>query len=111
MNINELLLAMQKRPGMYVKSVSFDNIIDYIDAFLSTKRICGINDCKDDYFSSHFPSWVCKYFNMDDEYSRNWDKIIYLNSYSDEDAVEKLFSLSFLFFDEKEKRLNDAENN
>jgi len=101
-SIKDLLLAVQKRPCLYMRKVSFDSVVNYIDIFLSTKRICGINDSADDYFSNHFHLWVCKYFNMDEKFCVHWDKIIYLNSFSDEDAIEKYFSLAQMFFDQQQ---------
>ncbi|MDR5816749.1 hypothetical protein QCE62_24440 [Caballeronia sp. LZ033] len=98
MNIKTLFSAIQLRPGMYVRIVSFDGVVNYIDNFISTKRICGIDEIVDDDFSQNFSHWVCDYFNMNHEFSKHWDKVIYINCSSDEEALEKLFFLAEKFF-------------
>jgi hypothetical protein len=99
MNIKELLEAIRKRPGMYVRVVNFDSVIEFIDNFLATKRICRINDEVDDIFSQNFPSWVCEHFGVNKRFLNRWEYVIYINSSSDENALEIFFSLSNNFFE------------
>ena len=104
--IREQLFAIKKRPGMFLAKVDLDNLQSYlIGYFHSSKDKCTKLDSS---FIYSFHVWIeeSEFYECNlVPQSIRWSDYILHNS--DEEALEKFFELSDIFFEQECKNVGE----
>lgn len=99
-DIKEMILLIEKRPGICVG----DKRVDYLSHYL-TGRLEGTENKVDQVFRSTFSQymhdWINKNVvkdNLEIEFNFNWYKMIYSVTNTEEEAWELFFNIAHEFF-------------
>ncbi|WP_172253552.1 hypothetical protein [Saccharibacillus deserti] len=104
MNIEELISAIRKRPGMFVQDKRLDYIKYFITGFYCHGFVSKTVAVVDTHFSEEFHRWVKGWIknnlgiNFEEEHG--WYEYIAASTKSNEEAFELFFRLTDEFFRE-----------
>jgi hypothetical protein len=98
-SIEELIICMKERPGMYIRSCSLDEFC----AFLSGWEHRSYETVTDIDIIGDFDKWVRKRYKME-KMEQSWDHIIRFWSLNEQGALKLFFELFDEFSSQRNKK-------
>lgn len=102
MNIEELIMKIKKRPGMFVGELNLEPIYHFINGFRFNNIINNNTELIDIYFKDNFSLWVKDFitekYHINCDSSRNYLYYIQLVSSEHKEQLNLFFELCDRFF-------------
>lgn len=104
MNIQELISAIRRRPGMFVQDRRLDYVKYFITGFHCHGSVTKTAVTIDEYFYQEFHIWVREWIEnkigMEFDEERGWYEYIISSTKNNEEAFDLFFKLADEFFKE-----------
>lgn len=104
MNIEELISAIRRRPGMFVQDKRLDYIKYFITGFHCHGSLSKTTEAIDHHFSEEFHVWVREWIKnnqgIEFDEERGWYEYITSSTKNNEESYNLFFKLADVFFNE-----------